>query len=287
MERFETPVNCDNASRPVMVRAVGCPSHLMIPSHSHGRAELVYVSSGSLCLTANDVNFTVPSQHAILIPAGTVHDMRMLTDTFVVTLYISMPPARRRIRGCQNIPVSGLLRELMNIAVNLPTDYDADGRDGRIMDLITEEAVWLISQPRTPTLQTPVPKDIRLLGVCQQLLRELDRAWTIDEVALAAGMGRRTFTRTFKREMGVSFSTWLLHARLNAAVSLLSAGASITEVAFESGYNSPSAFATMFKRCLGVPPSAYQGGVTVNPTSMEGCGNPLPERAPFHQMMCA
>jgi AraC-like DNA-binding protein len=131
------------------------------------------------------------------------------------------------------------------------------------MDLIAEEVAWLTAQPDTLTLQTPVPTNPRLVRLCREILRELDRGWTIDDAAEVAGMGRRTFTRAFKREVGISFNTWRSRARLNAAVCRLKAGASITSVALEAGYSNPSAFATMFKRCLGVPPSHFQIARTV------------------------
>jgi AraC-like DNA-binding protein len=38
-------------------------------------------------------------------------------------------------------------------------------------------------------------------------------------------------------------------------VSRLSSGASVTEVAMELGYDSPSAFSTMFRKALGRVPS--------------------------------
>jgi AraC-like DNA-binding protein len=44
---------------------------------------------------------------------------------------------------------------------------------------------------------------------------------------------------------------------LIAALEKLACGASVLEVALDLGYASPSAFATMFKRELGVPPSSF------------------------------
>ena len=43
--------------------------------------------------------------------------------------------------------------------------------------------------------------------------------------------------------------------RIGAVV--LAAGASITQVTYEVGYDSPSGFAAMFRRAFGVPPSQY------------------------------
>ena len=71
-------------------------------------------------------------------------------------------------------------------------------------------------------------------------------------------MGRRTFTRSFKKEAGMGVAVWRQQARLMHALSLLSSGESITKVALEVGYDSPSAFTAMFHRAFGVPPSQFE-----------------------------
>ena len=70
-------------------------------------------------------------------------------------------------------------------------------------------------------------------------------------------MGRRTFTRAFRRETGLSFAVWRQNVRLMEALSLMASGQSVTSVAYDVGYNSPSAFTAMFRRVFGVAPTAY------------------------------
>jgi len=70
-------------------------------------------------------------------------------------------------------------------------------------------------------------------------------------------MGRRTFTRTFRRETGISFATWRQNVRLMEALSRLAIGQPVTTVAYDVGYNSPSAFTAMFRRAFGSAPTQY------------------------------
>jgi AraC-like DNA-binding protein len=70
-------------------------------------------------------------------------------------------------------------------------------------------------------------------------------------------MSRRSFTRIFREETGLSFVSWRQQACLVVALPRLAAGESITTVAMEMGYDNPSAFTTMFKRLLGVSPRSY------------------------------
>ncbi|MNR08264.1 HTH-type transcriptional regulator ChbR [compost metagenome] len=64
----------------------------------------------------------------------------------------------------------------------------------------------------------------------------------------------KTLTRAFQRETGLSFRQWRQRLRLLAALQPLERGASVTEVALASGYESPSAFIAAFKGLFGVTP---------------------------------
>jgi AraC-like DNA-binding protein len=55
----------------------------------------------------------------------------------------------------------------------------------------------------------------------------------------------------------LSFGDWRSRARLLTALPRLAAGEKVTSIALDLGYDSPSAFTSMFKRALGKTPSAY------------------------------
>lgn len=70
-------------------------------------------------------------------------------------------------------------------------------------------------------------------------------------------MNRRTFTRLFRRETGLTFMTWRQQACLVAALPRLAAGEPVTLIAIDLGYDNPAAFTSMFKRSLGSSPRTY------------------------------
>lgn len=59
----------------------------------------------------------------------------------------------------------------------------------------------------------------------------------------------------------MTFGRWRQHARLAHALCLLAEGEPVTSVALRSGYDSTSAFITMFKRAMGETPGQYFAGV--------------------------
>ena len=65
------------------------------------------------------------------------------------------------------------------------------------------------------------------------------------------GLSRRTFTRLFRRETGLTFSAWQRRACLLQAMPRLIGGERVTTIAYDLGYSSPAAFTVMFKQLMG------------------------------------
>ena len=70
----------------------------------------------------------------------------------------------------------------------------------------------------------------------------------------------RTLYRRFLKETGITLARWKQQARLLESIRRLAAGTPVTRVAVDLGYESPSAFSTMFRRALGVAPRAFING---------------------------
>jgi AraC-like DNA-binding protein len=106
-------------------------------------------------------------------------------------------------------------------------------------------------------LSLPFPRHQDLEELCQAFLRCPHAHDAIDDWCSALGMSRRSFTRLFRQQTGISFVAWRQQACLVAALPRLAAGESVTVVAMELGYDNPAAFTTMFKRLLGTPSRSY------------------------------
>jgi transcriptional regulator GlxA family with amidase domain len=90
-------------------------------------------------------------------------------------------------------------------------------------------------------------------------LRHLDEPLTADEMARQACLSRRTLIRRFHEETGLPPMRWLLEARIDRARELLeSCDTPVEAVARLCGLGTAANLRTLFKRHLGVPPSAYR-----------------------------
>ena len=70
----------------------------------------------------------------------------------------------------------------------------------------------------------------------------------------------RTLERCFRAETGMAIGEWRRRVRLFHALRLLEAGARVTDVAYDIGYTTPSAFAVAFRRQFGASPRARVTG---------------------------
>jgi AraC-like DNA-binding protein len=199
--------------------------------------------------------WVVPPRRALWIPPGVAHEVRMSGAVSTRSAYVHRDVVERLgLPGrCRVIHVAPLLHALLMEAVDLPAEYMLDGRDGRVMALLLDE---IVAAPELP-LSTPLPADPRLARLCRALLEAPALEIDIDAMAHKAGMSRRSFTRLFRAQTGMSFALWRQQACLLAALALLGRGLPVTRVAAELGYASASAFTAAFRRVLGAPPSRY------------------------------
>jgi AraC-like DNA-binding protein len=237
--------------RPVVALADEYPARFVDPRHTHTRAQLLFAAAGVMSVVTDQASFVIPPQRAIWVPAGVSHELTCRSAVSVRTLYFECGPDLPD--QCHVIEVSELMRALILEAMTLPREYDANGRDGRIVQLILDS----IRTPATARLSAPMPGDARLLRVCQALVADPTRDETLDDWAVMACMSRRTFTRAFREQTGMSLAEWRQHVRLLEALARLACGQPVTSIAYDVGYESPSAFTVAFQRAFGVPPSRY------------------------------
>jgi YesN/AraC family two-component response regulator len=78
-------------------------------------------------------------------------------------------------------------------------------------------------------------------------------------VAALCNLSPFHFSRSFKRICGMTFSEYLMEARIMKAIELLQdPSASVTGVCFEVGFRDSSYFGRIFKRYAGITPSQYR-----------------------------
>jgi AraC family transcriptional regulator len=84
--------------------------------------------------------------------------------------------------------------------------------------------------------------------------------WGLDDIAATLEVSPAHLARVFRRHVGTAMHQHRIRLRLCAAIEeLADSERSLTELALELGFASPSHFSELFHRTLGVPPSTLRG----------------------------
>jgi transcriptional regulator GlxA family with amidase domain len=103
-------------------------------------------------------------------------------------------------------------------------------------------------------------------GLLRRLLRAKDRmdaasheTWPVPRLAQVSGVSEAHFARSFKQAFGVPPHRYLLTRRIERATALLrDTGLPITEIAFQTGWESLGTFGRTFRDITGESPSAVR-----------------------------
>jgi AraC-like DNA-binding protein len=229
------------------------PAGHIIPLHFHDRDQLVYASRGVMTVRTADGTWVVPTRRAVWIPATVPHTVAMSGAVAMRTLYLKRGLARTLPRGCCVVHVAALPKELILHACTLRA-LDRTIRQHRpLIQMIVDQLEAIQVVP----LQLPNPSDPRALRVARILLDDPSNRQTLRDLCKAAGTSKRTVERLFQKDIGVTFGKWRQQLRLMQAMRLLAEGVKVTHAALESGYSTPSAFISMFRKTLGTTPASY------------------------------
>lgn len=242
----------DHTPRAVIAIGTDYPTGTLLDTHSHRRAQFLYGMTGLMEVRTDDGAWVVPPYSGVWIPAGKPHAVRMQGVT-TRSLYIDPDADPREQSRCDVLAVSPLLHELLLASADLDALYDVTGRDGALVTLILHELRVASPLP----FFAPIPGDTALAALCTAFLRHPNARQTVDTWAARLNTSVRTFHRHFGQQTGMPFSTWRQRACLLTALPRLIAGDSVTAIALDLGYDSPSAFSTMFRKVLGRTPSQF------------------------------
>jgi len=225
----------------------------VIAWHRHDHAQLFYGGSGLMRVESTAGAWVVPPARAVWIPSGIDHQVTAVGGVEMRAVYLLRNATKGLPEGCRVLGVSPLLRELVAAAMKLSPDYLLDGPEARLVGVLIDQ---LRVEP-LEQLHLPMPRDRRLRAVTEALIADPADPRTLEDFGAAAGASARTLARRFLAETGLTFGAWRQQLRLHEALARLAQGEPVTTVAYEIGYDSPSAFIAMFRKTLGATPGQY------------------------------
>ena len=229
------------------------PDGHVIPEHYHPEDQLVFASRGVMTVrTAEDI-WVVPPLRAVWIPAGVPHSVVISGAVSMRTLYFLPGVAAHIPKKCFVLNVSSLLKELILHACEFPKLTRRVALQRSLIDMIVTQLKAANAVP----LQLPRPSDRRAARIVRMLVADPGEEKTLDALCKDCGASKRTIQRIFIEQTKMTFARWRQQLRLLHAMQLLASGEKVIGAALEAGYNSPSAFISMFRKQLGKTPRNY------------------------------
>jgi len=218
--------------------------------HSHPTHELLWNEAGTSRAVVGTRIYTVTPTIGLWIPAGVPHSGWSPAGTVQRAAHFSVRTVPSIAEGPVAVDVSPLLRLLLD-------RVDDEALDARSR-ASTETMVVDVLEPSARELMLRMPESALVQPIVTAVRADPADATTLVEWAARLDVSTRTITRLFIAETGLSFARWIATARIQHAISVLSDGDDLDEVARRVGYGSSSAFGTAFRRVTGMSPGRFR-----------------------------
>ena len=187
------------------------------------------------------------------IPPNMVHSLRSFGK-------ISGWMVRLDAKGRAGLPVepgvlalSPLLKEVVLRMMTWVESPEANAAKRRLVDVLHDE-ICSASQIK---LHLPIPRDPALKRMAARMAESSEATRDLAALAREVGLSERSLFRNFQKETGLSPGQWRRQMQVLRSLELLAGGRSVTETAFEVGYESVGAFIRAFRETVGVTPNVY------------------------------
>ena len=252
----------------------------------HDGVEILFMRSGEACWDLADENLSVVTGgQAVLFPAGRRHRIANGVYTPCRLLWMVFHPkdiacANPRLFPREEIEALFDIAKRQEAPVDLPENCSRNLSD--LCSRLTDERLMIGSAPIMAEVRSKIYSSvIELWETCASgrdssahsvlvrkaaaMLREnaggedCDRDEKIADVARQLGYGKSRFYSLFSREIGMAPNDYRQRVRIKRCCErLVGSEETITEIGMSAGYGSSQYFARVFKKYVGVTPTAYR-----------------------------
>lgn len=233
------------------------------PSHTHEFFECSYVAGGEAIQIINGAEYRVKKGDLCILFPTDFHEIK--SGTGMCSMYFSFT---------EEVMSSAILYDLIESKkesvyhlteneqqrfesfFNLLSETVKENKKEKIVKNILECIVLDILE-KMDTQAKIDKQNIPIYKAIMYIMRNFKSTISLEEISREAGLSKNYFSNIFNKNMGMSVSTYISNVRLLFAKNLLmSTDMTVTEICFESGFNSIAAFSKEYKKKYGISPKA-------------------------------
>ena len=252
------------------------------PLHWHNEFEIILVTYGSGLIFLHGNKIAVKKDDIILIPPGEIHSIQQngkecmayyniifslsLLDenpeSFCSRFYFSKFLDGSRLKNYHLEKDSAENAEIFPLVSELSSFWEKDFSDSALLiKARIFEIIHKISKNVEPISQhsSSANKIRRLKKILSFMQENFEHHISIKEAASVCSLSESRFMQMFHQETGMSFVQYLNDLRLeSSAAQLKNTTKSVTEIAFENGFDNISYFIRQFKRKYHCTPLSFR-----------------------------
>ena len=250
-----------------------------IPLHWHDEIQFVFIVKGEAIFQINEERQVVREGEGIFINSGCLHMAEDHHQSGCTYICLNIAPHFVLSQELYSAYVTPYIQ-----ATNLPYVYlDASEDWGKnilaavlkIYHLLQEKSpyyeidltaqlsfIWknlIINGFQLEYLETEMLKDYRMKQMLNWIHLHYAEKIMLDDIARAGQLSRSECCRYFKRILGKTPMDYVNHYRIQKSLILLQQpDHSVTDVAYQVGFNSSSYFIDKFRRLMNITPLTYK-----------------------------
>lgn len=253
-------INCSNPNE-ILIKKTGW-EEVNLVRHAHNKHQIIYILSGTLHVEVKHSNYFVPERRIIWIPADMEHNLSSNScQVSLIIFYLSLDSLTER--SCKAdfsiYNTNTLVSENLNFISSKGKYINKTHNPDLYWFILSFFNLLPQMNPETEFLFKTliIPTDSRLYPVIGYISKHIKEDLRLEHLATMFHFSTRNLSRLFK-ESGLHFSSYLNNLRIMRAIELLTDGKkNIQEIAYETGFSSPSNFNRVFKQIVGTSPKLY------------------------------
>jgi AraC-like DNA-binding protein len=253
-------IEIDKNSRSIYVMPQ--KSERRFPVHNHKKGQLTYIEGGLAYIHFVGNTFVIPARHYIWIPPGVDHFLQIRLPSEAIMHNIYYPDDNKHIfyQHTGIYPVNNLLHEMISYTQRFDVSIKPTETDFSF--LIAIKNILPSLSPQNVPIALPSTDNVRLRPILRYLYDNVDKQLTLKSVSQRFNIAERSLSRLFQNILSISFLQYLKQVRMVKAVELmLQTDLTLSQIAYDTGYQSISAFSNTFQQLANMRPSEFAATV--------------------------
>ena len=243
-----------------------------VKSHSHDYYHLISVICGEMLFTMNGMDYCMRKGDTVLVPTGCIHRFENNTDRPLRYLEVKFTVLNKNLNGtlssCSSEPRDDAF--ISKLVENIVNEYE---KNCALKDDSASAALMTLIYHITKNVREREGADTGVIdtrGYSPLAKKTIDylsdhyaENLSLDNISTGVGITKTYLCNAFKKNTGITIVDCLNMIRVRKAAELIVySDLSLTQVAEQCGYVSPSHFNRIFMRYVGLPPGQCRRAYT-------------------------